>query len=68
MKTINDPSYELKGDERDIYEHSLLEAEIDKMMKRRAIIKKLHDLDIEDLQPGETKCDLDFDYQNFSGR
>lgn len=75
MKTINDPSYELKGSERDIYEHSLLDAEVDKFMEIRKLRRKLMlleseilDNDMEKQQPGETKGDLDFDYSNEQGK
>jgi hypothetical protein len=66
--------------DRDIYEHSLTEKELDMWLRKQALRRKLNRIEAEDLrkseennnlqemQPGETPTDLDLDYQNESGR
>jgi hypothetical protein len=62
-----DPAYELSGKERDIYEHSLTEREVEMYLRKQALRRKLNR--IEDLQDGETPTDdIDIDYQNISGK
>jgi hypothetical protein len=71
-----DPAYELSGKERDIYEHSLTEREVEMYLRKQALRRKLNRIEtgqatgqVEDLQPGETPTDdIDFDYSRIDGK
>ena len=66
---IEDRAYEMRPDERDIYEHSLTEREVDMFLRKQALRRKLNRIELEDLQPGETPTEyLNIDYQNESGK